>query len=73
MRGRVGEVEVVVLDVFAVVAFLVGQSEGSLLEDRVLTVPESNGKTQAALVIADAEQSILTPAVNTRTGMIVGK
>ena len=39
VRRQVVGVEPVVLDVFAVIAFLVGQTVGPLFENRVLSVP----------------------------------
>ena len=39
------EIEVVLLDVFAVVALAIGQAEQSLLQNRVVAIPE--GKSEA--------------------------
>ena len=61
-RGAV-EIEIVFLDVLAVVAFAVGQAEQPFLEDRVLAVPEGQGKTQDLMVIADPCESVLPPTV----------
>jgi hypothetical protein len=44
-RGTI-EVEIVFLDVLAVVGLAVGQSVHPLLEDRVLAVPQRQGKAQ---------------------------
>ena len=70
--GRCG-VEVVVefLGVFAVVPLSVGEAEEALLEDRVLAVPQGQRQTQALLVVADAGQAVLAPAVSPAAGVVV--
>ena len=40
MRGRAVEVEVVFLDVFAVIALAVGQSEQPFFEDGIVAIPQ---------------------------------
>jgi len=45
------------------VAFGTGQAEQPLLKDRVVPVPQRDGKTQPAAVVADAEQAVLAPAI----------
>ena len=49
VRRRAVEVEVVLLDVLAVVALAVGQAEQPLLEDRVLAVPQGQAKQRRCL------------------------
>ena len=73
MRWRTVEVEVVLLHILAVIAFAVGQSEEPLLENRILAVPQGQGKAEVLLVIGNAGDAILAPAISTRTGMIVGE
>ena len=77
LHVRVGrraiEVEVILLDVLAVIAFAVGEAEQALLENRVLAVPQREGKTQALLVIGDTGDAVLAPAIGTRAGVIVGE
>ena len=66
------EVEVVLLDVLAVIALAVGEAEEPLLEDRVAAVPQREREAQAAarssLMPGDA---VLTPAVGARARVIV--
>ena len=73
MGRRAVEVEVVLLDILAVVAFAVGQPEEALLEDRVPAVPQGQGKAQPLFVVGYAGQAILSPAVGPRAGLIVGE
>ncbi len=61
-RGRV-KVEVVLFDVLAVVALGPCQAEQPLFENRVAPIPERQRKTEHLLVVTDAGQAILIPAV----------
>jgi hypothetical protein len=61
-RGIV-EVEIILLDIFAVVALAVGQAEETLLQDWVPAIPERHAKAQPLLIIADTGQTVLTPAI----------
>jgi hypothetical protein len=73
MGGRTVEVEVVLLDVFAVVALAVCQPEQAFLEDRVLAVPQSQGEAESLLVIGNAGQAVLAPTVSARAGLVVAE
>ena len=66
-------VEVEFLDVLAVVALRVGEAEQALLEDRVALVPQAQGQTEPLLVVGDAEQAVLVPAVGPPAGIVVGE
>ncbi len=48
---RAIEVEVVLLDVLAVIPLAVGQSEQALLQDRIALVPHCNREAQLLLVV----------------------
>ena len=63
MRGGGVEVEVLFFDVFAVVAFGVGEAEESFFEDIVFAVPESDGEAESASSVRDAHESIFTPGM----------
>ena len=72
--GRdVVDVEVVLLDVLAVVALGVGQAEQPLLEDRVAPVPQRERQAQPLLVVADPGDAVLAPPVGARARLIVGE
>jgi hypothetical protein len=66
MGRRAVEVEVVLLRVLAVVAFAVGESEDSLLEDRVRAVPEREREAEKLTIVGDAGQAVLAPSVGAR-------
>ena len=73
VRGRVVDVEVVLLHVLAVVPLGVGEAEHPLLQDRVLAVPQGERQTQVLAVVADPGDAVLTPAVGARAGLIVSE
>ena len=70
---RAVEVEVVLLHILTMVPFAVGQSKQPLLEDRILAVPEGQGKADLLLVVGDAGQTVFPPAIRPRAGMIVSE
>jgi hypothetical protein len=69
-RRRV-EVEVVVLDVLAVVALRASEAEEPLLQDRVLLVPEGQREAEALMVVRDPKEPVLAPAVRAGAGVVV--
>ena len=71
MGRRVVEVEVVFLDVLAVVAFVGGESEQAFLEDGVAAVPEGGGEAEELVAVADAGDAVLAPAVGLAAGQVV--
>src|SRR5262249_42106133 len=73
VRRRAVEVEVILLDVLAVVALTVGQPEQPLLEDGVVAVPQGQGEAEALPVVGDAGQPVLAPAVGAGAGLVVAE
>src|SRR5436309_9832811 len=73
MRRRRIEVEVVLLDVFAVVALGPGEAEQPLLQDRIVAVPEGQGEAETAVVVGDPAEAVLAPAVGARPGVAGGE
>ena len=69
-RRRV-DVEVVLLDVLAVVPLAVGQAEEALLQDRVPLVPQREREAETLLVVADPAEAVLAPAIGPGTGLVV--
>jgi hypothetical protein len=51
VRGRGVEIEIAFLDVLAVIALNFGEAEKTLLENRIFTVPESDGETERLLAV----------------------
>src|SRR5258705_3757515 len=67
------EVEVILLNVFAVVSLTVSKSEEALFKDRVALVPESNAKAKAVLVVRDPAKTVLAPTIRSRTRLFVAE
>ncbi len=65
------QVVVVLFDIFTMVTLGAGQSKESLLEDRVFPVPETEREAEAALAVADTQETVLPPAVGTGTRVLV--
>src|SRR5882724_1715791 len=75
VRMRRCRIKVVIefLDVFAMIGLAVGEAEETFLENRVLAVPERDRQTQALLIVAQARDPILAPAICATTRMIVAE
>lgn len=73
MAGGGVEIEVILLHVLAVVALIAGQAERPLLEDRIAAIPQGEREAQLLLLVADAAQPVLVPAVDAGTGLVVVK
>ena len=63
VRRRAVEVEVVLLDILAMVRLAVGEPEQALFQDRVALVPQRQRKAQPLLVIAESAEPVLAPPV----------
>ena len=70
---RAVEVEVVLLDVLAVIALAVGQAEEPLLEDRVLAVPQGQREAEPLLIVGNSGQAVFAPSIRSRAGLVVGE
>ena len=71
--GQAVEVVVILLDVLAVVALLVGQAEESLLEERVAAVPDGQRQAEVLEAVAEAGESVLVPSIGAAPGLVVGE
>ena len=47
------------------------QPKQPLLQDRVLPIPQGQGKAETALPVGDAQEAVLSPAVGTRASMVM--
>src|SRR5206468_1523192 len=73
VRREVVEVEVVLLDVLAVVGLGGDEAEKPLLQDGVALVPEGEREDQELVAVADAGEPVFAPAVGLAAGKIVGE
>ena len=71
VRRSAVDVEVVLLDILAMVALAVSEPEQALLQDGIPLVPQREGKAQPLLVIADSSQSVFAPAVRAGARLVV--
>ena len=71
VRRRGVEVEVVLLDVLAVIALAAGEPEEALLEDRIAPVPQGQREAEPPVVVGDPGDPVLAPAVGARARVVV--
>src|ERR1700687_2256303 len=64
-RCRV-EIKEILLDVFAVIPFIAGQTKGALFQDRIAPVPERDCKTNHLMTIANAGETRFIPTIGSR-------
>ena len=69
--GVESRVPVELLDVLAVVALVASQTKETLLQDRVVAVPQREREAHALQLVADAGDAVLVPAVGARAGRVV--
>src|ERR1700739_2069267 len=69
-RGRI-EIKVVLLDVFAVIAFIASEPEQPFLQNWVFAVPHRQGKAHQLAPVGNPQDSVFAPAVGSRTCVIV--
>src|ERR1700750_2500092 len=73
MRGRTVEVEVVLLYVFSVVALAIRQAEQTFFENGVFAIPKGDAEAQQLHIVADAGETIFTPVIGARSGLVVSE
>jgi len=73
MGGRRVQVVVELLDVLVMVSFGSSQTEEALLQDRIAAVPQGQTEAQPRFAIAEAEKSVLPPAIDPRSRVVVGE
>ena len=70
---RAVEVEVILLDVLAVIPLAVAQSEQPFLEDRIAPVPLRQREAEQLAAIGDTGEPVLAPPVRTVLRLIMGE
>ncbi len=63
MGGGIQQMKKVILDVLPMIPLTIAQSEGSLLQDRILAIPQCDAKAKETALITDAQQTIFAPAI----------
>src|SRR6516165_5011066 len=70
--GRV-EIEVVLLDVLAVVTLAIGEAKEAFFDDRISSIPKCQREAQTLLLVGEASQTVLAPMVGARTRLIMAE
>src|SRR6202011_3992279 len=73
VRRRAIGIEINLLYIFAVRSLRTGYAEEALLQKRIATVPEREGKTKPLFEIRDAADAVFTPAKSAGPRLIVRK
>src|SRR6516162_8786198 len=73
MRGSRIQVIIEFFDVFAVVSFVVGQTEEPLFENRIMAVPQCQSQTEPLVVIANARNAVLPPSISSAARVVMRK
>src|SRR5271154_4252826 len=73
MGRRAVKVEVIFLNVFAVVALAVGQPEHAFFKDRVFTVPQAYAEAKHLPVIADPGKTTFSPMIGAGPGLVMAE
>ena len=72
--GRRGiEIEVVLLDVFAVIAFVAGEAEQPFLQNWIFAIPHRQGKTNKLAAVGNPHDSVFAPTIRSRTRVVMRK
>ena len=73
MRWCTVEIEVALLHVLPVIAFVTRKAEQPLLQDGVAFIPKGDSKANELMAIADPSETVLISAVGSGAGVIVWK
>src|SRR5579872_4308230 len=73
MRRRAIEIEVVLLDIFAMVSFPWSKTERPFLQNGILAVPQRDAEHQELIPVADRRHAVFAPAVRFAACHIVRK
>src|SRR5713226_2953083 len=73
VRRRAVKVEVILLHVLAVIAFITSKAEETFFEDGISVVPKCEPEADELVTVANRGEAILVPAIGARAGVIVRK
>ena len=71
VRGGGVEIEVVLLDILAVIALGTCETEVALLQDRIASIPQGEPEAETLVIVGDAEDAVLAPAIRARTRVVM--
>src|SRR5579859_224871 len=67
------QVEVVFLHIFAMIAFIAGETEEPLFQDGIAPIPQRQGEAKALMTVADTGNAVFIPAICARARLIMRK
>src|ERR1700733_5460784 len=70
---RLEQIVVILFDVLAVIAFLVGQSEKPFFQDAIFFIPQRQAQANVLMAIAKSRDAVFSPAIRAGARMIVRK
>ena len=73
VRRRAVKVEVILLYVLAVIAFVTGKAEETFFEDGICFVPKCEPEADELVTVANRGEAVLVPAICTGAGVIMRK
>jgi hypothetical protein len=73
MRRSAIEVEIIFLDVLAVIALTRREVKSPLFQDRIIAIPKSKAEHQKLIAIADSGQAIFATTISLTSSLIMGK
>src|SRR5215469_10847420 len=73
MRWRRIEIEIILLNVLAVVTLAVSESKEPFFENRISPVPQREREAQLLILVGETRQSVLAPMVGTRSRLVMGE
>ena len=71
MRRRRIEVEVILLHVLAVIAFISRQAEQAFFQDGIAPIPQRQREADPLVAVADPADAVFSPAIGARARMVV--
>src|SRR5579859_2125955 len=72
-RGGRVKIKIIFFDVFAVIAFFIGQAEKAFFQNGVAFIPQRQSEADALMAVAESGDSVLTPTIDARARMVVRK
>src|SRR5215472_13610921 len=73
VSGSAVNIEVVLLHVFAMIAFAVGKPEETLLQDGIPLIPQRERETEPLAVVGNPSEAVFSPSISARSGLVVRK
>src|SRR5215813_12150627 len=71
MCRRAVEIEVILFNVFAVIALTSGDAKQPLLENGIFSIPQGESKTDHLMAVGDTGNAVFIPAVRFRSRVIM--